>query len=104
MSSNSLAIATTQNQDILQMKTGLIPLLGIDLWEHAYYLQYKNDRPGYVEKILTIMNWNGAEETLKNKQKEAKTIFESKYWSISANLLKSVLLLYSKSIILNRVP
>ena len=39
-----LAIATCANQDPLQATTGLIPLLGIDVWEHAYYLQYKNVR------------------------------------------------------------
>ena len=40
---NRLAIATTGNQDPLQPTTGLIPILGIDVWEHAYYLQVKNE-------------------------------------------------------------
>ncbi|CAK9799409.1 Superoxide dismutase [Mn] 1, mitochondrial [Anthophora quadrimaculata] len=55
--SKSLRIATCANQDPLQATTGLIPLLGIDVWEHAYYLQYKNVRPDYVKAIFDIVNW-----------------------------------------------
>lgn len=53
----SLAIATCANQDPLLKTTGLVPLLGIDVWEHAYYLQYKNVRPDYVKAIWDIVNW-----------------------------------------------
>lgn len=56
--SKSLSIATCANQDPLQATTGLIPLFGIDVWEHAYYLQYKNVRPDYVKAIFDIVNWN----------------------------------------------
>lgn len=52
-----LKIATCANQDPLQATTGLIPLLGIDVWEHAYYLQYKNVRADYVKAIFEIVNW-----------------------------------------------
>ncbi|XP_032673733.1 superoxide dismutase [Mn], mitochondrial [Odontomachus brunneus] len=55
--SKSLRIATCANQDPLQPTTGLIPLFGIDVWEHAYYLQYKNVRPDYVKAIFDIVNW-----------------------------------------------
>ncbi|KII67335.1 Superoxide dismutase [Mn], mitochondrial [Thelohanellus kitauei] len=79
MTSNTLVLSTTYNQGVLQMETGLIPVIGIDLWEHAYYLQYKNDRATYVDKILTIMNWNYALSVIKEKQARAKLINESKY-------------------------
>uniref|UniRef100_A0AAA9U061 superoxide dismutase n=1 Tax=Bos taurus TaxID=9913 RepID=A0AAA9U061_BOVIN len=52
-----LQIAACSNQDPLQGTTGLIPLLGIDVWEHAYYLQYKNVRPDYLKAIWNVINW-----------------------------------------------
>lgn len=56
-----LAIETCCNQDPLSTK-GLVPLLGVDVWEHAYYLQYKNLRADYVKKIWEIINWKNVEE------------------------------------------
>ncbi len=58
---NRLVIAACQNQDPL-VTQGLIPLLGIDVWEHAYYLQYKNVRPDYVKAIWDIVNWKNVSE------------------------------------------
>eukprot|EP00250_Pteridium_aquilinum_P009084 c18431_g1_i1 orf=202-885(+) len=52
-----LVVETTANQDPLVNK-GLVPLLGIDVWEHAYYLQYKNVRPDYLKNIWNVVNWN----------------------------------------------
>jgi Fe-Mn family superoxide dismutase len=52
-----LQFATTSNQDSLSSTSGLIPLLGIDVWEHAYYLQYKNARADYLKNIWQIINW-----------------------------------------------
>ncbi|XP_061719192.1 superoxide dismutase [Mn], mitochondrial [Cydia pomonella] len=52
-----LQIATCSNQDPLQATTGLVPLFGIDVWEHAYYLQYKNVRADYVKAIFDVANW-----------------------------------------------
>lgn len=61
-----LQIATCANQDPLQATTGLIPLLGIDVWEHAYYLQYKNVRPNYVNAIFDVVNWENVNERYLN--------------------------------------
>nr|BAJ21358.1 Mn-superoxide dismutase [Polyandrocarpa misakiensis] len=55
--SQKLQIETCGNQDPLQATTGLIPLLGIDVWEHAYYLQYQNVRPDYVKHVFNVINW-----------------------------------------------
>ena len=60
----SLAIAPTSNQDPLEATTGLVPLLGVDVWEHAYYLDYKNVRPDYLNAIWTIVNWKNVAERL----------------------------------------
>ncbi|ERE86400.1 superoxide dismutase [Cricetulus griseus] len=57
-----LQIAACSNQDPLQGTTGLIPLLGIDVWEHAYYLQYKNVRPDYLKAIWNVINWENVTE------------------------------------------
>ncbi|CAF5053464.1 unnamed protein product, partial [Rotaria socialis] len=59
-----LQIATCANQDPLQATTGLSPIFGIDVWEHAYYLQYKNVRADYVKAIFQIANWKKADELL----------------------------------------
>ncbi|MCH9704012.1 MAG: superoxide dismutase [Chlamydiae bacterium] len=55
--SRQLLIMTCANQDPLFATTGLVPLLGIDVWEHAYYLQYKNARPEYLKNIWKVVNW-----------------------------------------------
>ena len=57
-------VATCANQDPLEATTGLKPLLGIDVWEHAYYVDYRNVRPNYVKAIWDIVNWDVVEERL----------------------------------------
>nr|AWX63642.1 Mn superoxide dismutase [Heortia vitessoides] len=64
-----LQIATCQNQDPLQATTGLIPLFGIDVWEHAYYLQYKNVRADYVKAIFDVANWKDVSSRYENALK-----------------------------------
>ncbi|KAB7506070.1 Superoxide dismutase [Mn] 1, mitochondrial [Armadillidium nasatum] len=64
-----LQIATCANQDPLQATTGLIPLFGIDVWEHAYYLQYKNVRPDYVKAIWKVANWKDISQRFSDASK-----------------------------------
>jgi Fe-Mn family superoxide dismutase len=62
-----LEVATCANQDPLST-VGLVPLLGIDVWEHAYYLDYENKRAAYVEAIWQIFHWKAIEERFKAAQ------------------------------------
>jgi len=54
---SGLAIVSTPNQDS-PISDGHTPLLGIDVWEHAYYLKYQNKRPDYLEAIFNVINWD----------------------------------------------
>ena len=56
----TLEIYSTPNQDTPLMD-GKTAIIGIDVWEHAYYLQYQNLRPGYVDNWWNVVNWNTAE-------------------------------------------
>jgi len=65
----SIEPATCANQDPLQATTGLVPLLGIDVWEHAYYVDYRNVRPDYVSAIWDVINWDTVEKRFVAAQK-----------------------------------
>jgi len=64
-----LQIAACKDQDLLEATTGLVPLFGIDVWEHAYYLQYKNARKDYVTAIYEVANWNDVSTRLQDAMK-----------------------------------
>lgn len=63
----NVSVESTPNQDSPLMD-GLTPVLGLDVWEHAYYLKYKNVRPDYIKAFFNLINWDAV-----NKAYEAAT-------------------------------
>ncbi len=64
---NQLEIIKTSNQDS-PISKGMKPLLTIDVWEHAYYLKYKNLRPEYIKNFWNVINWEKVNEVFVNEK------------------------------------
>lgn len=67
VNNGELEIVDTPNQDN-PLTDGKTPILGVDVWEHAYYLKYQNRRPDYLEAFFNVINWDEVEK----RYKEAK--------------------------------
>ena len=59
-----LEVTSTANQDT-PISEGKTPILGIDVWEHAYYVKYRNVRPDYIKAFFSVINWNKVNELYK---------------------------------------
>ncbi|MEG0373519.1 superoxide dismutase [Enterococcus viikkiensis] len=63
MNNGKLEITSTANQDS-PLTDGKTPIIGLDVWEHAYYLKYKNVRPDYIAAFWDVVNWEQANKNL----------------------------------------
>ena len=74
-----LVVSSTPNQDNPLMDVAEVkgaPILGIDVWEHAYYLNYQNRRPDYIAAFWNVINWNEVDRLYKMEM--AKLLKEAK--------------------------
>jgi Fe-Mn family superoxide dismutase len=61
----SIAVSSTPNQDNPLMDVAEVkgyPVIGLDVWEHAYYLKFQNKRPDYIDSFWNVIDWNAAEK------------------------------------------
>jgi superoxide dismutase, Fe-Mn family len=65
VNNGELEITSTPNQDT-PISDGKTPVLGVDVWEHAYYLKYQNKRPDYLEAFFNVINWDEVAKRYKN--------------------------------------
>ncbi len=66
----SLEVCSTPNQDnpLMDEGCGGTPILGLDVWEHAYYLNYQNRRPDYIQAFFNVVDWNKVSENYASAQ------------------------------------
>ena len=68
MDNGQLKIENSANQDSPLME-GKTPVLGLDVWEHAYYLKYQNKRPDYIQAFWQVIHWKEVEKRFKEAGK-----------------------------------
>ena len=68
-----LKVTSTANQDS-PLSDGQTPILGIDVWEHAYYLKYQNKRPDYLGAIWNVVDWNAVAERYASARSAAAAV------------------------------
>ena len=68
-----LKMTSTANQDS-PLSDGQTPILGIDVWEHAYYLKYQNKRPDYLAAIWNVVDWNAVAERYASARSAAAAV------------------------------
>jgi len=70
MDGGRLQVMTTPNQDS-PLTLGKVPVMGLDVWEHAYYLKYQNRRPEYIEAFFKVIDWDRVNYYLENAKSRA---------------------------------
>ena len=70
---SGLAVVSTANQDS-PVSDGQTPIIGVDVWEHAYYLKYQNRRPDYLAAIWNVVDWNAVAERYAAARSAAATV------------------------------
>jgi Fe-Mn family superoxide dismutase len=68
-----LHIISYPNQDSPYLE-GFIPLMGVDVWEHAYYLKYQNRRADYLNAVWNVLNWNVIEQNYQKAKDKVKQL------------------------------